>query len=273
MYLRRSLTSRRFRKAVKCLIFALTACSISSILLFRTFWERDTVDKFFAFWGTIGGALNVHVWRMQCGSNVTYLKKSLFFPKYPDQEKFINEFQIEDDSVDYGQKIFGYLHPQSNGFYRFAIASDDTSELWISTDENPHNKRLVARVFIEKAIAWTGKDELDKYPEQRTKEPLHLQANKKYYVEVFHTQGSGNGFARVFWTTSDKDEDFKLITSEYLSPFLPSTLPTEPAKKVKLHNLLSQRYKQEYQRKSNRLSSDFLKFYSLPFHWTKKWIY
>ena len=265
MYLRRSLTSQRFQKAVKCLIFALTACSISSILLLRTLWERHTVDKFSAFWGTIGGALNVHVWRMQCGSNVTYLKKSLFFPKYPDLDKFINEFQIEDDSVDYGQKIFGHLHPQSNGFYRFAIASDDTSELWISTDENPDNKRLVARVFIEKAIAWTGKDELDKYPEQRTKEPLYLQANKKYYVEVLHQQGKGKGFVRVFWTTSDKDEDFKLITSEYLSAFLPSTLPTEPAKKVKLHNLLSRRYKQEYQRKSNRLSSDFLKFYSLPF--------
>ena len=265
MYLQRSLTSRRFQKAVKCLIFALTACSISSILLLRTLWERHTVDKFSAFWGTIGGALNVHVWRMQCGSNVTYLKKSLFFPKYPDQEKFINEFQIEDDSVDYGQKIFGYLHPQSNGFYRFAIASDDTSELWISTDENPDNKRLVARVFIEKAIAWTGKDELDKYPEQKTKKPLYLQANKKYYVEVLHKQGSGKGFARVFWTTSDKDEDFRLITSEYLSPFLPSTLPTGPAKKVKLHNLLSRRYRQEYRRKSNLLSSDFLKFYSLPF--------
>ena len=204
MWLRRPLTFRRFKKAVRPLIVALTAGSISFSLLF-TFWGRhsdDTVDEFSAFPRTIGGvgsedentvaarvphhALNVHVWRMQCGSNVTYLKKSLFFPKYPDEEKFINDFQIEDDSVDYGQKIFGYLHPQSNGLYRFAIASDDTSELWISTDENPHNKRLVARVFTENALAWTGKDELDKYPEQRSKEPLHLQANKKYYVEVLH---------------------------------------------------------------------------------------
>ena len=203
MWLRRPLSFRRFKKAVRRLIVALTAGSISFSLLF-TFWGRhsdDTVDEFSAFTRTIGGvgsedentvaarvphALNVHVWRMQCGSNVTYLKKSLFFPKYPDEEKFINDFQIEDDSVDYGQKIFGYLHPQRNGLYRFAIASDDTSELWISTDENPYNKRLVARVFTENAVAWTGKDELDKYPEQRSKEPLHLQANKKYYVEVLH---------------------------------------------------------------------------------------
>ena len=287
MYLQRLLTPRRFKKTVKRLILILTACSIWFILLYSRFWGRhrdDTAHEFSAFSGTINGAsqqdlssgventvaarvsnaLNVHVWRMQCGSSVTYLKKSLFFPKYPDQEKFINEFQIEDDSEDYGQKIFGYLHPQSNGLYRFAIASDDSSELWISTDENPENKRLVACVFSEKANAWTGKDELDKYPEQRTKEPLHLQANKKYYVEVLHKQGTGKGFARVFWTTSDKDEDFRLITSKYLSSFLQNTTHITK-KKVALHNVLSQRYQQDLQRESDRISSKFVKFYSLPF--------
>ena len=203
MRLQRPLRFLRLKKAVRRLIFALTAGSILFPLLF-TFWGRrsdDTVNKFSTFPRTIGGvgsedentvaarvphALNVHVWRMQCGSNVTYFKKSLFFPKYPDEEKFINDFQIEDDSVEYGQKIFGYLHPQSNGLFRFAIASDDSSELWISTDENPNNKLLVARVFTKNAVAWTRKDQLDKYSEQRSKEPLHLQANKKYYVEVLH---------------------------------------------------------------------------------------
>ena len=272
--IQRLLKSRRFQRTGKRLIFALcVACFIlfSLLLTFAGKQSKNTLDHdhdtgtALAKPGGVTNGLDVHIWRMQCGSNVTYLRKSPFFPKYPDEGKVINDFEIEDDRVNYGQKIFGYLHPQSNGLFYFAITSDDTSELWISTDENPGNKRLVARVFIEKAIAWTGKDELDKYPEQKTKKPLYLQANTKYYVEVLHQQGKGKGFVRVFWTTSDKDEDFKLITSEYLSPFLPSTLPTEPAKKVKLHNLLSRRYKQEYQRKSNRLSSDFLKFYSLPF--------
>ena len=289
MYLRGLLTLRRFQKALKRLIFALTVCSISFILLSSKFWRRNsdnTVKEFSAFPGMIiSGAgqqdrfscdentvavrvskavLIVHVWRMQCGSNVTYLKKSLFFPKYPDQQKFVNEFHIEDDSVDYGQKIFGYLHPQSNGLYRFAIASDDTSELWISTDEYPKNKRLIVRVFSEKEIAWTGKDELGKYPEQKTKKPLNLQAKKKYYVEVLHQQGKGKGFVRVFWTISDKDEDFRLITSEYLSPFLQNTTHITE-KKVALHNVLSQRYQQEFQKQSDRISSKFVKFYSLPF--------
>ena len=272
--IQRLLKSRRFQRTGKRLIFALCVTCFISFSLLLTFvgkQSKNTVDHDHdavtarAKPGGVTNGLDVHIWRMQCGSNVTFLKKSQFFPKYPDEKKVINDFEIEDDRVNYGQKIFGYLHPQSNGLFHFAITSDDTSELWISTDENPGNKRLVARVFIEKAIAWTGKDELDKYPEQRTKEPLNLQVKKKYYVEVLHKQGSGKGFARVFWTTSDKDQDFRLITSECLSPFLPSTLPTEPAKKVKLHNLLSRRYRQEYRRKSNLLSSDFLKFYCLPF--------
>ena len=67
---------------------------------------------------------------------------------------------------------------------------------------------------------------------------------------------------RVFWTTSDKVQDFRLITSEYLSSFLQNISHIQE-KKVALHNVLS-RYKQEFH-KANRISSKFVKFYSLPF--------
>ena len=69
---------------------------------------------------------------------------------------------------------------------------------------------------------------------------------------------------RVFWTTSDKDQDFRLITSKYLSSFLQNISHIEE-KKVALHNVLSLRYKQEFHKGSNRISSKFVKFYSLPF--------
>ena len=57
MWLRRPLTFRRFKKAVRPLIVALTAGSMLFSLLF-TFWGRhsdDTVNKFSAFPRTIGG--------------------------------------------------------------------------------------------------------------------------------------------------------------------------------------------------------------------------
>ena len=46
-------------------------------------------------------------------------------------------------------------------FFRFAIASDDASELWLSTNQDPDKKQLIAR-----AKAWTNKNELNKYPDQ-----------------------------------------------------------------------------------------------------------
>ncbi|KAJ7370414.1 B4galnt3p [Desmophyllum pertusum] len=118
-----------------------------------TLWvaANTVIDKWPASKPAVG-ALNVHIWRGLCGSNIPNLRQSLFFPHYPDEssKKFITEFQIEDNSVDYGQQIFGFVHtPDSSGSYRFAIASDDESELWLSPSEDPNEKQLIARVFIK----------------------------------------------------------------------------------------------------------------------------
>ena len=207
--------------------------------------------------------LNVHVWRYLCSSDISNLRNSLFLPKYPDEKKFISEFQIEDSTVDYGQRIFGFLHPPHSGSFRFALASDNTSELWLSTSENPDKKQLIPRVFVKNATAWTGKNELGKYPEQISKERMKLRQGRKYYIEVLQKQGTGNGFVQVFWTNSDNDEDFKLITSEYLSPYSYNTSVT--AKKDVIHKLFSGRYRHEFKLKSNRTNSKFFKFYSLLF--------
>src|SRR5690606_29104090 len=47
---------------------------------------------------------------------------------------------------DYGQRISGYLVPPEHGRYTFWLASDNSSEFWLSTDENPANRVLIARV-------------------------------------------------------------------------------------------------------------------------------
>ena len=77
------------------------------------------------------GTLNADIWRGLCGSQPTDLKKWCFFPLLPDEslKKSVDKFDIEDNTEDYGQWIFGFLSPPTTGTYRFAIASDDTSEL------------------------------------------------------------------------------------------------------------------------------------------------
>ena len=164
------------------------------------------------------GQLIVSIWRDLCGDEVKALRNSPFYPSYPNEKKFIRkftEFQIEDNKTEYGQTIAGFLNPTRSGSYRFAIASDDSSELWLSLSERPGEKQLIAKVFIEGATGWTRKNEINKYPSQISKD-IKLRDGGRYYIEVIHKQGEGVGFVQVFWS-SPGVTDFKLISSEYLS--------------------------------------------------------
>ena len=208
------------------------------------------------------GAMNIHIWRELCGFDVTNLRQHLFFPRYP-SENFkhpITEFQIEDNSLDYGQVIFGFVHPPNTMSYRFAIVSDDTSELWLSSSEDPNQKQLIARVFTDGDIAWAGLNQLDKYPDQISQD-MYLLKGSKYYLEVLHKQGIGDGFVQVFWK-SFQEKKFKLISSEYLSPYSDNTSVAE--KKHVFHSVLSERYHYELEQKFKRISKEYLDFYSLP---------
>ena len=164
------------------------------------------------------GQLTVSVWRDLCGDKVKVLRNSPLYPSYPSEKKIIrdfSEFQIEDNKVEYGQTIAGFLNPVRNGSYRFAIASDDSSELWLSPSEHPEEKQLIASVFVEGATGWTRKNEIDKYPSQISRD-IKLRHGGRYYIEVIHIQSEGVGFVQVFWSNPGITE-FTLIGSECLS--------------------------------------------------------
>ena len=163
------------------------------------------------------GRLTIFIWSDLCGGDVKVLRDSPFYPSYPSQQIIhdISEFQIEDSKTEYGQTIAGFLNPARSGSYRFAIASDDSSELWLSPSENPDEKQLIASVFVEDATGWTKKNELNKYPNQISRD-IQLRNGGRYYIEVVHKQGEGDGFVQVFWSNPGVTE-FQLISSEYLS--------------------------------------------------------
>ena len=163
------------------------------------------------------GRLTVSIWHDLCGGEVKVLRNSPFYPNYPNEKLIydITEFQIEDNKAGYGQTIAGFLNPVRSGSYRFAIASDDSSELWLSPSENPDEKQLIASVFVEGDTSWTRKNELSKYPNQILRD-IKLRAGSRHYIEVIHKQGEGDGFLQVFWSNPG-DKNFKLINSKYLS--------------------------------------------------------
>ncbi len=94
---------------------------------------------------------------------------------------------------DYGTRIRGYVHPPRTGQYVFWIASDDNSELWLSTDEDPANKKLIGSV-----PEWTGHNEWGKVPSQKS-EPVKLEAGRRYYIEALQKEGGGGDHLSVGW--------------------------------------------------------------------------
>ena len=181
----------------------------------RTFIrERKTEND-----SSTSGILNVHFWSEICGTKVDILRNWPHFPYFPDKRSSISEFKYTQNPAtnNNGQRIFGFVHPQKSGDYKFAIASDDTSELWLSPNEDPASSEMIARVYSPNESAWTVDGDYMKYAEQISKE-ITLHAGKKYYIESLLKQGSGSAHVAVYWSYRNQST-FKMISSKYLSSF------------------------------------------------------
>ncbi|HEY6162309.1 MAG TPA: Ig-like domain-containing protein [Bacteroidia bacterium] len=97
----------------------------------------------------------------------------------------------------YGQRLRGYICAPATGNYIFWIASDDNSELWLSTNDQPSNKHRIAY-----NNQWTFSREWTKYASQQSA-PISLAAGQKYYIEVLHKEGSQGDNLAVGWQLPD----------------------------------------------------------------------
>ena len=165
----------------------------------------------------IPGVLNLHVWNDLCGLDVDRLRETPLFPRYPQERLFLRSFRTVRDYDSYGQRIFGFIEPKASGLYTFAVSSDDTSELWLSFDENPQNIRLIASVFAPTESAWTDEGDFWKYPTQLSRN-IRLVAHQRYFVEALHKQGASNGRIQVYWRKPGS-VILEAITEEYLSSY------------------------------------------------------
>ena len=162
--------------------------------------------------------LNVHIWNDVCPSAVQALCDFPLFPKAPNAKTFITTLDLSREQSNYAQRIFGFLHPSTTGKYRFAIAADDFSELWLSPSDDPSEAVLLCSVR-----EYTGRGEFQRSPSQISRQ-IELQQNRKYYIEVIHAQFGGDDFVHVVWSEpSMNPATFKTIPINSTSLFFNDT--------------------------------------------------
>ncbi len=157
------------------------------------------------------GEITRQVWTGISGTNVSDLTNQPDYPANPDIQDTLSSMEAPTDWADnYGTRIAGYLHPAVTGDYTFWIASDDGSELWLSTDDSTTNVVKIAYVN-----GWTNSRQWDKYSSQQSA-VIHLEAGQSYFIEALQKEGGGGDNLAVAWQGPGITR--QVIDGAYLSP-------------------------------------------------------
>jgi hypothetical protein len=156
------------------------------------------VDAFAATNGsgtcTASGTILREQWNGITGGAVHNLTQSPNYPNSPSSSSQLTIFEGPTNFADaYGSRIRGYVCAPETGNYTFWVASDDNSELWLSTSDNPANKVLIASVN-----GWTGVRAWTQLASQQSV-AIPLTAGQRYYIEALQKDGGGGDHLAVGW--------------------------------------------------------------------------
>ena len=152
------------------------------------------------------------------GSSVEDLTDCSRWPDGPDSEEFLTAMDGDGHGNYYGSSLRGHVIPPETGSYRFWVSSDDASELWLSSSDDPTGAEVIASVASwSRRYSWPG------FGSQQSGW-ISLTAGVPYYIEVRHKAESGSDHAAVGWTGPGIPK--QLLKGLYLSPFRQNYAPT-----------------------------------------------
>jgi len=154
------------------------------------------------------------------------------------------EAAINGAGDNYANRLTGFFVPPVTGDYVFFMNSDDDADLFLSTDNTPGNKRLIAQEvgWSGTGLGWFqtggGGDSLAQRRSDQFTDPvtqtqpytagIHMIGGQKYYIEGVHKEGGGGDyFATTYKLIADPDpvngDDSKLAGNAigFFTPRIP----------------------------------------------------
>jgi hypothetical protein len=162
--------------------------------------------------GPAPGAVTREVWTGITGDGVSNIPTGSA-PNFIDT---LTDFEAPTNwANNYGTRVRGYITAPLTGQYRFWIASDNASELWLSTDSGAANKRRIAQVTTR-----TNPRQWTKESNQRSS-LINLVQGQQYYVEALQKEGTGSDNLAVGWAKPGQSTSLpsEIIPGAVLSPF------------------------------------------------------
>jgi mannan endo-1,4-beta-mannosidase len=122
-------------------------------------------------------------------------------------------------ATNFAARYEGYLIPPLTGPYKFWIANECISELWLSTDATPTRKIKIGEVTRETPyVKWPHTHEAESVT-------VNLEAGKRYYLEVLQQQPAGSTQLAVRWQLPNGVEE-RPIPGWRLMPTSTETFPS-----------------------------------------------
>jgi len=187
-----------------------------------------------------GGGLTVREFRDIGGARMADLLVHSKWPNSPDFEGvavYAEWPQSGDININppgnvrdnYATHMLGFVHPPETDEYQFFVAADDATVLFLSTDETPANKQLIAiepnwngvREFEQTRNRWIV--DIDSNRQINGSAPIRLEADKAYFIEAITKEGGGGDNLAITWIRAGDDFPFDgdlPIDGEHLSPWV-----------------------------------------------------
>lgn len=142
----------------------------------------------------------------------------------------------------FGSVAQGMIQAPESGNYIFHIASDDMSQLFLSTDDSPANlsaQPICQVTGWDNQMDWTSSANTGNDLNPGTgilSNPINLVKGKNYYFRAFEVEGGGGDGISLGWELPSATGTIQLIPGTALLTAAPAASPVNPQLAVKQQN-------------------------------------